>query len=342
MSSLVSIIIPAYNCESYIHKCIETVISQSYKNIEIIIINDGSLDKTEEIIKKYLEVDNRIRYIKQKNSGPSVARNNGIEKSSGEYLMFIDSDDTVNSFYVEKLLKKIINERYDIACCGYIDKSKYGIIKLNDFWKEKANLDKDEFISCVCSGVGGVLWGKIFKRDIIIKKNIRMNSNIFMCEDLIFILEYCQYSNSFGVINENLYYYNRMNENSISSNIDISYLDNYVVLITKITELLTALNVDKDKIKSIQILKVQSLAYRVITSESNKYLKNKNKNNFINNIKIVLESHLINKYKCNFIGDSNLKKIMNKLIIKEQYILLLILNLLLINLTIIKDKILRR
>lgn len=342
MSPLVSIIIPVYNCEKYIKKCIDSIINQSYENIELLIINDGSLDKTESIIARYIGLDNRIRYIKQKKSGPSVARNTGIEKSTGEYIMFVDSDDSVNRFYIESLLNKILSENYDIASCGYIDESKYGIIKLNDFWHGNDSLDKDEFINCVCEGVGGVLWGKIFKREIIIRNNIRMNPDIFMSEDLIFILEYCQYSNSFGVINENLYYYNRMNENSISTNIDINYLDNYVLLITKIAELLSKLDVNKDTVKNIQSFKVKSLVYRVITNESNEYLKNKDKNNFINNIKRILESTLIDDYKSNFISESKLEKIMNKLIINKKYIILLNLNLLLIKLRRVKDEILRR
>ncbi|MEN8076854.1 glycosyltransferase [Clostridioides difficile] len=342
MEPLVSIIIPVYNCEIYIGKCIDSVINQSYENIEIIIINDGSLDKSEDIINRYVELDNRINYIEQENLGPSVARNNGIEKSTGDYIMFVDSDDNINKFYVEKLLKKILNKNYDIACCGYIDESKYGIINLNDFWNGNDSLDKEEFISCVCNGVGGVLWGKVFKRETIIRNNIRMNPDLFMSEDLIFILEYCQYSNSFGVINENLYYYNRMNDNSISSNIDINYLENYVVLITKITELLSKLELSKETVKNMQGFKVQSLVYRVITSESNKYFKNKDKNNFIGNMKLILESPLIDNYKSDFISESKFEKIMNKLIINKQYMTLLRLNLLIIKLRRVKDKILRR
>lgn len=342
MSPLVSIIIPAYNCEKYIGKCIEDIVNQSYKNIEVIIINDGSLDKTEKIINKYIELDDRIKYFKQENSGPSVARNNGIEKSTGKYLIFIDADDNVCKFYVEKLLNEIINKNYDIACCGYIDRSKYGIVKLNDFWNGNDELDKQEFLSCVCNGVGGVLWSKIFKRDIIIKNNIRMNADIFMCEDLIFILEYCKYGNRFGAINENLYYYNRMNENSISSNIGINYLDNYISLINKITELLNTLNVDENKIKNIGISKVQTLIYGILTSESSEYLESKDKSRFINNIKIILENPFIENYKSDFFINRKLDKIINKLIIKKKYISLLMISLLIIKLRRVKDKILRR
>lgn len=342
MNSLVSIIVPAYNCEKYIGTCIESIVAQSYKNIEVIIIDDGSIDNTYKIIKEYINNDKRIKYFTQENSGPSVARNKGIEKSSGQYLMFIDSDDIVSYLYVESLVRKIESGNYDIACCGYIDESKYGVVELNDFWNGKGELNKQEFLSCVCNGVGGVLWSKIFKRDIILDNNIRMDPKIFMSEDLIFILEYCKYSNKFGAIDENLYYYNRFNDNSISSNIDVNYLDNYILLVNKIKELLTFLKVDSIKINDISILKVQVLVNKILLNESNTYLSSKNKDEFINNLKSILENDFINEYKNFFINRSSLDKIINKFINTNRYIGLLYLNIAIIKLKKFKDKVLRR
>lgn len=338
----VSVIVPVYNSEKHIEKCINSILNQSYENIELIIVNDGSIDKTETIIKKYKRLDKRIKYFFQKNSGPSTARNTGIENSRGEYLMFVDSDDTVSSKYVEILLKKIISENYDIACCGYVDESKYGIFKLNDFWYEKDKLDKSKFLECVCSGIGGVLWSKIFRRDIIKEHNIRMSPKIFMSEDLVFILEYCKYSESFGAINENLYYYNRLNDNSISSKVDINYLENYILLINKINELLSELNVNKNKINVIEVTKVQALVNKVLVSEAYRYLESKNKDVFIKNTKTVLENDFIQRYESQFIDGNSFNKKMNRLINDKSYMKLLYFNILIINLRKIKDKLLRR
>ena len=342
MRPLVSIIIPAYNCEAYIGKCIESILIQSYKNIEIIIVNDGSVDNTEEVIKKYILNDNRIKYFTQNNSGPSIARNKGIEKADGKYLMFIDSDDLVNYLYVERLVREIESGNYDIACCGYVDESKYGVIKLNDFWNGKGTLNKQEFLKCVCNGVGGVLWAKIFRRDIIFDNDIRMDPKIFMSEDLIFILEYCKYSKRFRAIDENLYYYNRLNDNSISSNIDINYLENYILLVNKIKELLIYLKVDYNNVNTIEVLKIQDLINKVIISESNKYLKSKNKKMFINNINIILNDKFIKEYKNRFFDNSRIDKVNNYFIKKGKYKSLLSLNVLIIHLKKVKDKVLRR
>lgn len=103
-----SIIVPAYNTEKYIDKCLKSIFSNTYKNFEVIIVNDGSTDKTEDIINKYIKKYDNIIYIKQKNMGLSLARNNGVKKATGDYLLFIDSDD-----YVEKNLLENINKDID-------------------------------------------------------------------------------------------------------------------------------------------------------------------------------------------------------------------------------------
>lgn len=342
MNSLVSIIMPAYNCEEYIEESIKSVLNQSYKNIELIIINDGSKDSTEDIINRYTVLDKRLVYLYQDNKGPSVARNQGIDRAQGIYLMFIDSDDMVDQEYVEKLVYAIEKEDADIACCGYIDKSKYGTVKLNDFWKEKNILDKEEFLECVCSGVGGVLWGKIFKRHIIYENTLKLDPKIFMSEDLIFILEYSQYSQKFTAIDENLYFYNRLNENSISTNIDKSYINNYKILIGELNRLLNILNYDGNKIDVIKTLKVQTLVNKYVLNECYKVITTLNINEYCNSLKEILNDELIKEYKNKFVYKNEFEKLNNKLISNNKYIKILIINCITITLRKIKDIILRR
>lgn len=110
----VSIIIPAYNAEKYINRCIESILSQTYKNLEIIIINDGSVDNTEKIITEYAKKDNRIILINQRNQGAYLTRVSGIKKSTGEYLMFIDADDFIEIDGIEKSITKIKKSDADV------------------------------------------------------------------------------------------------------------------------------------------------------------------------------------------------------------------------------------
>lgn len=118
--NLVSIIIPAYNLEKHLFKCLNSVISQTYKNLEIIIVNDGSTDKTKDVIDDFLKKDSRILAVHQKNQGLSASRNNGIKISTGDFIALIDGDDTIAPNFIEDLLKHInTSNDIDIAVCGY-------------------------------------------------------------------------------------------------------------------------------------------------------------------------------------------------------------------------------
>ena len=116
---MISVIIPIYNVEKYLKKCIESVINQTYKNLEIILVNDGSTDNSKNIIDKYSLIDNRIKIINKKNGGLSDARNAGIEIAKGEYITFLDSDDWIELDMYEKLYKYIKQENADIVQCSY-------------------------------------------------------------------------------------------------------------------------------------------------------------------------------------------------------------------------------
>lgn len=117
-SKLVSVIIPVYNCDKYLEKCLCSVISQSYKNIEVIVINDGSTDKSGDIIKEYADNVSKILMIEQKNQGVSAARNKGIERAGGEYLLFLDGDDYIGEDYIGSLVEAAEDNASDLVICG--------------------------------------------------------------------------------------------------------------------------------------------------------------------------------------------------------------------------------
>ena len=159
---MVSVIVPVYNGEKYLRECIDSICNQSYTDLEIIIINDGSNDNTSKIAKQIESKDNRVIYVEHENKGVSYSRNKGLDLATGEYIVFVDCDDTI----------QISKNNLDIVSCGYTDISIYGTIKLNDFYIGNSMLNKDEFINNIFKGVGGTLWGKIFKTEIINKNKI--------------------------------------------------------------------------------------------------------------------------------------------------------------------------
>ena len=119
----VSVIVPVYNVEEYVGKCIGSIINQTYTNLEILINNDGSTDSSYEICKSYAEKDNRIRLFSQENKGLSVARNAMIEKVTGDYILFVDSDDWIFPEHVERLVSLLEDNVEDCAACIYFDSS---------------------------------------------------------------------------------------------------------------------------------------------------------------------------------------------------------------------------
>ena len=119
MTEKITVIVPVYNVENYLNKCLDSLINQTYKNLEIIVINDGSTDNSGEICQEYAQKDNRIVYIEKENGGPSDARNAGLDRMTGSYVTFVDSDDWIELDYVEILYKKITEYQADIAVGNY-------------------------------------------------------------------------------------------------------------------------------------------------------------------------------------------------------------------------------
>ncbi|TCN22197.1 glycosyltransferase family 2 protein [Mesobacillus foraminis] len=302
----VSIIVPVFNCEQYISNCLESIVSQTHRNIEIILVNDGSSDNSESIIKKFMEKDKRIVYFYQENSGPSAARNTGITNSNGKYLVFVDSDDTIDNSYVESLLKAIVATRSDIVCCGYKDISEYGIVNYTDFKVEKGD-SLSAYIKMASHGTGGVLWSKIYKKDIIETNNLRMNKKLFMSEDLIFVLQYLTYCKNFNAIPQYLYNYNRLNQKSISCNISIDYMDNYVKVWEEIITTLKPLSLKDFNLEKLITKKVQEFVLNIVESQS-KNLHTIGINTSVNNINKVLSKRFIQRYVKEFNSNNLINK----------------------------------
>ena len=119
MEQKVSIIIPVYNVKDYIDQCIQSVVNQTYKDIEIILVDDGSTDGSSEICDQWVQKDLRIQCIHQQNAGVSVARNSGLKRCSGHYIMFVDGDDQIEPNMCDKLFKALIDADADVSYCGY-------------------------------------------------------------------------------------------------------------------------------------------------------------------------------------------------------------------------------
>lgn len=219
MTELVSIVIPVYNCERYIQKNVESIIGQSYQNLEIIYVDDGSTDASVGILRAYAENDARIIIIQQKNQGVSAARNMGLKVATGAYISFVDADDYVDSRYIETLLHCLNKESADVSCCGLVLHRPDKDIPLHDaevvyVWNQQ------EAVEHLLIGdlLEPSVWGKMFCREVLL--NVKFHTDIKYSEDYLFNLEVfqnCKKAASCG----NAYYHYVLHENSATTNASI-------------------------------------------------------------------------------------------------------------------------
>lgn len=207
----VSIIVPIYNVEKYVDMCVESLLVQSYKNIEILLIDDGSTDRSKNICEKYKMNDSRIKLYSQKNSGVSSARNLGLRCSTGDYIMFVDSDDWVEKNYVEKMMKNI--SKCDCAICGYYEEYKNKTFNHRVSVEPLFEKSEEAIIKVLNNNYGGYIYNKIFKRKILLENNIIFDKNVHMCEDMLFVVQYLTKCNNVYASNDSLYHY-RMRKSS--------------------------------------------------------------------------------------------------------------------------------
>jgi len=247
-NSLVSIIVPVYNSEKYLDKCITSILTQTYKNIELILINDGSSDNSGYLCDAYANMDHRIKVMHVKNSGVSSARNSGIEVATGKFIEFVDSDDYIEQNMVETLVNEI-NVNVDIVICGYkrLYKDSNGIIvaKNSKLYNEVA-ITKNKFLH----GIGNLfvdfyinyLWNKLYVRDIIKKYNIKFDNSINWGEDLMFNLEYLGYCKNITIMDKPLYNYINYNNDSLTSKFNSELFNNQQTMYKAMREFLDSNN----------------------------------------------------------------------------------------------------
>ncbi|MFI3327172.1 MAG: glycosyltransferase [Clostridia bacterium] len=273
MQDLISIIVPVYKVEKYLDNCIQSIVDQTYTNLEIILIDDGSPDNCPQMCDDWAKKDYRIKVIHKENGGVSLARNVGLNIASGEYIGFVDSDDWLEPNMYQNMLQSMINNSVGMVECGYY-------VEGNGKNQKKSNI---EYISKVYTGQEVIdiivshskkfewfLWCKLFKKSLI--KNIRFQNDIKIFEDMLFCLEYLKNAKSVCLIEDKYYHYVR-NTDSALYNFKQSHITaNYAV--EKILEL--DLNLTKDSIDYFKLIAVGRASVYVTSSYA--HLKNDEEN----------------------------------------------------------------
>lgn len=221
----VSLIVPIYNSQNYLEKCIKSLISQTLKDIQIILINDGSTDNSEKIIKSF--DDERIVYISKNNEGIGKTRNLGIDKATGEFLAFVDSDDYLNEHFCEYMYQKAVNDDCDLVVCDFFeDRNTLVGIKFKDF-KDTNLRETPELINYINLGP----CNKLYKKSLFDDKNNRFEENL-KYEDAPFVVKMLVSANRIGKVNDYLTYY------VIHSNSETTIRDKRMYDILEITDII--------------------------------------------------------------------------------------------------------
>lgn len=221
----VSLIVPIYNSQNYLEKCIKSLLNQTLKDIQIILINDGSTDNSEKIIKSF--DDERIVYISKDNEGIGKTRNLGIDKATGEFLAFVDSDDYLNEHFCEYMYQKAVNDDCDLVVCDFFeDRNTLVGIKFKDF-KDTNLRETPELINNINLGP----CNKLYKKSLFDDKSNRFEENL-KYEDAPFVVKMLLSANKIGKVNDYLTYY------VIHSNSETTIRDKRMYDILEITDII--------------------------------------------------------------------------------------------------------
>lgn len=200
---MVSIIVPIYNAEKYLKRCIKSLVNQTYANIEIILVNDGSSDDSQKICELAAKKDSRIKIKNIKNQGVSVARNKGLEIAKGKYISFVDADDYVEKDYIEQLLVTLKNQKVDIAYCSAIVEDEDGNTIQIEYATSKLINTKD--YDWISNEAHCVVRGAIYPRNII--RGLKFDKNLYVGEDTYFFAQCLKRTKCVYCIASNLYHY---------------------------------------------------------------------------------------------------------------------------------------
>ena len=225
MQPMVSIIVPIYNAEQYLRRCVDSILNQEYTDFELLLVNDGSTDASGDICEEYGDQDPRVIVIQKENTGVSDSRNRALDRARGKYLQFLDSDDWITPDATRLFVRAAEEYGCDMVISDFYRVVGERLSTKGDI-EEEGVLTREEFAAHMMENPAdfyyGVLWNKLYRRDIVEEHNLRMDTDINWCEDFMFNLEYIRYAKVFYALHAPIYYYVKRKGSLASQGINIS------------------------------------------------------------------------------------------------------------------------
>lgn len=247
-----TVILPAYNVGEYIGQCLDSVINQTYRNLEIIVVDDGSLDNTAVVVKHFMDLDNRIKYIYQDNAGSGPARNNGLRHATGTYCVFVDPDDWIEKNMIQRLLDVQKTEDFDLVCCGYTDfiyENGRELKRINRIPRSMSLNSAEQchafYADLLCSEVLAPPTRKLFKLNLIKEYGV-LFPPYRRSQDIPFNYFYFSHISSCKVIDETLYNYRIIGQSQYVAKLKSDYYKTIIVLYRDICTLFELWNIPRD------------------------------------------------------------------------------------------------
>ena len=223
--ALVTVIVPIYNGEKTIERCLCSIRNQTYRNIEVLVVNDGSTDHTERILEKFEKNDARFRVIRKENTGVSDSRNAAIREARGKYLQFVDGDDWIVSDATQSLVRAAEENGCDMVISDFYRVVGHMIRHKGDI-PVSGSISRREYAEYMMKAPAnfyyGVLWNKFFRTDIVRDKGLLCSTALDWCEDFQFNMEYLQYASDICVLQKPLYYYVKTKGSLVDTKIDFA------------------------------------------------------------------------------------------------------------------------
>lgn len=255
----ISVIVPVYKAEKYIHRCIDSLLAQTFKNFELLLIDDGSPDSSGKICDEYASIDSRVRVFHKGNGGVSSARQYGLEHAVGDYVIHADPDDWVESEMLQELYNKAISENADMVICDYylFDLST----NRKTYVKVSPPLNSEELLAKIISGeVHASLWNKLIKRTLFFGNKIAFIEGLNMYEDLSVMFRLVYFANKIAYVPEPLYYYVIGRSGSYTSQkMSLSQQKNITDLIVLFDEFFKDKNIEGEIFKEVRYFKAGTL-----------------------------------------------------------------------------------